>query len=279
MDKAFWASVIQTEFAVPDGHQAFEYAPELMAGLGSLDSEYRDELCLEVLCSWIYGGAFTPEELRAIKNQMLCNLQVGLGEGENDHVFLRTFSVLVLRWIIQRDIIAPYLKTDEVREIMDQGLTYYAAEKDWRGYVPEKGWAHAVAHGADLLFGLAQHPGLEAADLERLVEAASMKAFTVTRYALINKEGFRMARVVTAVLKRNVVPAEWFVTWLEGIAGTTPRSSEYERERDMARYHNTETFLAALSVLTTFLEIDQSTKEKIRPALHAALRSFLPWCV
>jgi hypothetical protein len=38
---------------------------------------------------------------------------------------------------------------------------WYPAETDLRGYNPELGWLHAVAHGADLLGAFGQHPGVD----------------------------------------------------------------------------------------------------------------------
>ena len=36
--------------------------------------------------------------------------------------------------------------------------TWLLRERDLRGFVPGKGWAHAVAHGADALGTLARSP-------------------------------------------------------------------------------------------------------------------------
>lgn len=71
MDKAFWRSILKNEAAVPEGHRAIEYVPELMEGLGSSDPELRDNLCVEVLCNWVNDGRFTPDELRPLADQLM----------------------------------------------------------------------------------------------------------------------------------------------------------------------------------------------------------------
>ena len=52
----------------------------------------------------------------------------------------------------------------------DQVATWYLRERDTRGYVPGKGWAHAVAHGADAIGVLADSPHLAAAELTVLLD-------------------------------------------------------------------------------------------------------------
>ena len=42
----------------------------------------------------------------------------------------------------------------------DRIATWYVRERDLRGFVPGKGWAHAVAHGADALGALGRLPHL-----------------------------------------------------------------------------------------------------------------------
>lgn len=276
MDKAVWRSIVEQDFAVPEGHAATEYLPALMEGLGALDPELRDHLCLEVLWSWIDAGRFTPGEVRQIAGQMLTNLQEGIGEAEGDKVFLRTFSVLILGAIITYDTKQRILAGPEIWRIMEQGLAYLKAEQDLRGYVPVKGWAHSVAHTADLLTALAGHFDVEADDLERLLYAMSDKVLAPARQALVEKEGFRLGRAVIAVLQRDLLPTERVVAWLDAIAGDQPRRTTFVVGQDNARYHNTEQFLAALHLMLTYKDLPERVREALLPAVHRALKSFMP---
>ncbi|HYF79935.1 MAG TPA: DUF2785 domain-containing protein [Symbiobacteriaceae bacterium] len=276
MDKEVWRSIVERDFAVPEGHAVTEYLPALMEGLGALDPELRDHLCLEVLWSWIDAGRFTPGELRQIAGQMLSNLQAGVGETEGDQVFLRTFSVLILGAIISYDTKSQTLTGPEVWLVLERGLEYLAAEQDLRGYVPVKGWAHSVAHTADLLTALAGHPDVAAEDLERLLYAISEKVLAPTRQALVEREGFRLARAVIAVLKRERLPLERVIAWLDVIAGDQPRRKTFVAGEDNARYHNTEQFLSALYLMVTYKDVPERVRETVLPAVHRALKSFMP---
>ncbi len=47
------------------------------------------------------------------------------------------------------------------------------AEKDFRGYVKDKGWAHSIAHGSDFLGSTFSHPDFMAnntADIFAIIE-------------------------------------------------------------------------------------------------------------
>jgi len=278
LDKAFWRSILKNEAAVPEGHRAIEYVPELMEGLGSTDPELRDSLCVEVLCNWVNDGRFTPDELRPLADQLMDNLKAGVGQGENDQVFLRTFSVLVLRWIVEHDAVRRFFSPEELKRVFESALRYLSDEKDLRGFVPAKGWAHSAAHTGDLLFALAKHPGIGAEDLDRTLHAISAKVLASTPYPFIDREGFRLSQVVIAILRRDVLPLERVVAWLDLIGGgSTPRHQEYRAGEDNVRYHNAEAFLATLHLMLTYQDLPESLKARLLPAVHAAQKSFTPW--
>ena len=87
-------------------------------------------------------------------------LAVGIGEDGTDTVFRRSFSALVLAECLERATSAdrdrPASPTTTVLRWGDRVAGWLVRERDLRGYVPGKGWAHALAHGADALGVLAQ---------------------------------------------------------------------------------------------------------------------------
>ena len=68
------------------------------------------------------------------------------------------FSVLVIAAIIEYDVKKKVLDPDIMRYTVHKVIHYMMEEKDTRGFIQEKGWAHAIAHGADALDALAKHP-------------------------------------------------------------------------------------------------------------------------
>ena len=74
---------------------------------------------------------------------------------DTDSVFRRSFSALVLPSASPATTSRPLVPGGKVLEWGDRVATWLLRERDLRGFVPGKGWAHAVAHGADALGTLA----------------------------------------------------------------------------------------------------------------------------
>ena len=100
------------------------------------------------------------DDLRHMIGELAANLMRGLGDRNSDTVFLRAFSVLMLAEIVHYDNAHHVLDDVEVRQMLELGIVYLDAELDQRGWVHGEGWAHSVAHTADLLFVLAQSRSL-----------------------------------------------------------------------------------------------------------------------
>ncbi|MDB4894443.1 MAG: hypothetical protein JWN15_705, partial [Firmicutes bacterium] len=191
-------------------------------------------------------------------------------------VFGRTFSALILGEMIAYDGKADFLTQAELEQILEAGLHYLAEEQDLRGYVPDKGWAHSAAHTADLLFALVRHPGLGVAEMARLLDGIAQKVLAPTRYPFVDSEGFRLARPIIAVLEREALPLADVVAWVERVGGTDRRNS-FVAGRDNAWHHNTMALLTALHLMITYREVPESARTEVLPAVHRALKSFIPW--
>ncbi|MFL5800521.1 MAG: DUF2785 domain-containing protein [Roseiflexaceae bacterium] len=250
MDKAFWQAILDADGAVPEGYAVAELTPELLALLGSTDPFLRDEVAMEVLAAWIVrDNLYTPDELRSIGDTLAHNLTVGLGEQGSDSVFLRAFSALVLDKVIEADNWWTLLSPEDIRRWMEQALAYVAVERDLRGYVPGKGWAHALAHTADVLWVLAQSRHMGAADLERILVAIADKVNAPTEYPYLAMEDERLANAVWAGLRRDLLGLPFLSTWLSRLARPfqeTPRSEVVIDAHKTNAFHNTRLLLHSL---------------------------------
>jgi hypothetical protein len=277
LDKAFWAGIIERGWEVPDGFSAFGLAPELLADLGSTDPELRDKMCLQVLYHWIMAGRFSGDELRSIAEQLLGNLRAGIAAGENDQVFLRTFSAEALCFVLDNDGKKRVLSLETVKSIFAAGLNYMAAEQDWRGYDSSKGWAHSVAHTADLLLSVAEHPQAGVPELEGILAVIAAKLQTRTDYFLDDNEDFRLGAAVMAVLRRDLLPIDAIAAWVHELGGTERYKTWTPADRVWR--HNATSFLTAFHVMLTYQDIPEPTREAVLSAVRAALKSYQPWFV
>jgi hypothetical protein len=185
MERAFWQSVAEAEYALPSGHALADLTEELLGYLGSTDAGLRDDVALTTLAAWIDAGHYTAAELRSIAARMARNLRQGLGESGSDTVFLRSFSALILGSVIDCDNAHAFLEPGEARQILDQALDYLAGERDLRGFVAGKGWAHSAAHTADLLTYLARSRHLRAGELRQIVGAIADKVLAPIEHIYI----------------------------------------------------------------------------------------------
>lgn len=276
MEKAFWQSIKEQEFQVPEGYTLSGLTSDLMACLGSPDSELRDSLAYEILGHWIATGAYPAEGLAALMERLMEQLKEGLGERETDTVFGRSFSALVLAEAVAADATVRSLPTERIRQTLHAALRYLAAEADLRGYVCDKGWAHAAAHAADLLRALAGHPALGAGDLEAILHAVAEKLTAPTPYPFLSSEEERLAVAVIAVLRRGLVPLSRTAALLRGIAACTPAAGSPEDDRRAAR-HNAKSFLMSLHALLAWQDPPLPGTVALQHEVENAVRTVLPW--
>jgi Protein of unknown function (DUF2785) len=217
MDKAFWQGIVEGGYALQSTDDAPALTRELLEYLGSPDPNLRDSIAYPVLEQWIHRGYFTAADLKQMVSMLGKNLREGLGAVDSDSVFLRSFSCLVLAELVYEDATRGYLLGAEVLRLLEEALAYYPAEQDLRGYVPGKGWAHAVAHGADLLWVLSRNENVGADDLQRILAVLSSKIAPVDAPVYMWNEDQRLVRAVLGVLSREVIPLRTLESWLAGL--------------------------------------------------------------
>jgi hypothetical protein len=208
------------------------------------------------------------------------NLNKGIGENGTDTVFLRTFSALILAELIQCDNKQSYLTQAEVLDVLEKTLTYLLAEKDPRGYVPGKGWAHSLAHTADLLMVLASSRHLKAENLEEILQGIATRLLNSDHAIYTNDEDERLARVISTILERGLLDIAKFALWSQSLVKLDGRSrwkdAYMDEGRDRAR-HNIKTFLRSLHY-----RLIKSGKQKVQamefiPILQENLKILTPW--
>lgn len=237
MSGSYWEAVRETGLSVPSDRPLDELTAELTRMLGDADPEIREGLAYPALSAWIAQGVY-DDLLTGLGDGMAAGLVVGLGESDSDTVFRRSFSALVLRECIARDNDRPLVPGGKVLEWGDRVATWMLRERDLRGFVPGKGWAHAVAHGADALGTLASSPHVATPELTVILDVIADRVLAEVTASYGQGEADRLARATMAVLRRELVPLNVVERWVARIGSSTAMPA--------ADAGNAEAFLRAL---------------------------------
>jgi len=276
MDKPFWIAVKEHDFELPAGHSLQALTEELIDYLGSTDPELRDTIGLEAFSHWVDQGLYTPAELRALITRLSANLHQGLGETESDSVFRRSFSTLWLAVILEQDIKKPELTKDEIAAILEAALAYFPAEQDLRGLVPVKGWAHAIAHTADLFCALAHSPHADANMHLRVLDAIARKLISTTSSVFLYGEDARLARVAIIVFIHETLTMDQVKEWLAQLS--VGWNGAWKDEGRTRSYFNGRNFLRAIHWRIPLLKVDKvPQKEAILGLIEDTLEKAEPW--
>lgn len=175
----------------------------MLMQIGNPDSYIRDELIYQSFGKLIFSNQLNSNELEKLLVQLNQDeyLFYGIGEQGTDSVFTRSFSVLVIAAIIEYDVVKLQLNKRIIEHTVKRVVEYMLAEMDTRGFVEGKGWAHAIAHGADALDALAKHPLLIKENVVQILYAVQYSLFNQVDY--LDEEEERLAVVVVSLLKHQ----------------------------------------------------------------------------
>lgn len=265
-DKSWWQAVIADDFAPPPATSMGALLFELNGYLASPDPELRDDIAYRVLTNWLYVKRILPPERRdELIDAWRKNLSREIGERGTDSVFLRSFSALMLSVAAALDNAAPYLDAGEFDLLLESALRYLHDERDTRGFDPEKGWIHSVAHTADLLKFLGRSRHLKVKVQSAILSAIAGKLVALD-HVLVNGEDERLARAVAAIITRPDADLASFETFLANLQPLTPDGPPTPGE--LALNQNRRHLLVSLYAV---LSMDERDPESLREARDRVL--------
>lgn len=213
--KALLTTIKEHGYEVPQDIHPYELSLIMMEHIGDTDAELRDKLIYSTLYFWIDREVLQADEVYEIFKIALNeeHLFVGLGQVD-DSVFSRVFSVLVIALSIMRHRKTKFIPEADIKVALDRVLKMYNEDRDVRGYVDGKGWAHGAAHGADALDEFARCEEIGYAGLVEILEAIYKKV-NMNHYGYIHFEDERMITAVKAILERELIPIEEIENWVK----------------------------------------------------------------
>ncbi|MDZ5472256.1 DUF2785 domain-containing protein [Bacillus sp. 31A1R] len=190
---------------------------DMLVHIGELDPELRDQLIYSTFAKWISEDFLTNHQLQYILETCLDqkHLFYNIGKLNDDAVFTRSFSSLVIASVLEKDRELRFLHDDMLLQVFNDSITYLHAEEDVRGYVEGKGWAHSIAHGADLLAACVLHP-LFTNDLYESILASVSSCLFKEGVPYVDDEDERLIAVIEALMEKGI-EEQLLEQWLEKI--------------------------------------------------------------
>lgn len=271
-DKAFWLAVADDHYRVPSGFDVSVLVRDLVSYLSSPDPVFRDDIAYTTLAHWIvHNPQVPPDVLRQMQARLLGGLMHNIGETGTDSVFQRSFSMLIIGLIVCHDNEDPFLTAEEVKMLLFATLEYLAAERDPRGYVPEKGWAHALAHTADALKFLARNPNLDALAHLQILQGVQNKLTTPTDHIYVHDEDERLGLMTLEIIARDLLPVEDLIDWVQQLV-MWKRDNPKDLQFDpivFGTHQNIKHFLRSL-----YFQLAKLEKSPVSAAYEETLRMF-----
>jgi hypothetical protein len=257
-----------SQFTLEDRAELDALIPVMLDHIGSPDPVLRDDLIYPAFCAWIVDHkALQPAVLRGILATVLGreHLFYCIGEVATDSVFKRTFSMLLIPLILIVHRKQAFLTSEEILSIKSAVIIYLGEERDRRGFVPGKGWAHAIAHAADALDDLARCSELTAADLLEILQAVH-RVICIPDEVYIHGEEERLVTAVVAGVQRGLVPDDELIRWIT--AFIPPALAQEQHPGRILIRSNIKNFLQSLYFRLTWLK----ACEQLTAVIHTAIR-------
>jgi Protein of unknown function (DUF2785) len=218
-DKQFLQAIVDNNNHIPDDIDYFLFLKALLQNFASTDPQLRDNLTYSVLAHAIIDQdsqqKLTPSQVEDLL--LTCideeHLFYHIGEAGTDTVFMRSFSLLIIAAVLFADAKTLRLSEQVTRQAQTALLHYAKEEKDWRGYIKGKGWAHAAAHLSDALDECAQNRYMVTPDREAVMR--TIRDIARLPEPLCSEEDDRLAFAAYRVIANQLVEEAFLAEWIE----------------------------------------------------------------
>ena len=208
---------MKNDWVFPSDIDGDTLVDEVKDALASTDGVLRDRLAGPSFDKLISQGKVSDEKCRSLYYEIISDkcLLRGLGKEYDDSVFGRAFYGYAAMTLVEyNETVNKRLFGDnDVRDFLSALLKCLSEEKDLRAFDKEKGWAHVVAHTADVLGLIAQNSAIGHDGLLDILYAIKDK-ICIDHHCYVDGEQFRLATAMAEVLKREIVTEKEFSEWI-----------------------------------------------------------------
>jgi len=174
---------------------------EILTNAGNTNSLIRENM-MGIHDRLVDEKLLSKEEYATLFDGSLTNLFKSLGSKDDDLVFTRSFSSLYLAYFADKDEALDLLTQEQYMLLLNKAIDYMQKEVDRRGYVMGKGWAHAPAHGSDLLCCLVENPKFPIEYTDKILDC--IKFHITSQDSFAAGEERRLARVIPSLMEKGL---------------------------------------------------------------------------
>lgn len=268
MNKAKLLALKSANWQITEPEARNRFVIELTQCLGSADPVLRDEIAYEAIYHYLRGKLVSNATMVRLAGILQAQMAAPDEQG-----FRRPFAAIALAEVVRADRIAAFLTPEQRKAILVSATTYMRSISDYRGFDPQTGYRHNVAHGADLMLQLALNPAFGKAELLAIRDALALQ-IAPKGQSYTTGESERLARPILFMAQRGLISeAEW-AAWFTQVAGPGELGTwdNWFRTTDgITRKHNVAAFLSFVHVGLDLS--DNPGFEPLRAGVAAAIKS------
>ena len=207
----------ESKFEFDESINKSELANTLIENIGNHDSFVRDGLIYPILATLLYYNHLSREDLVKYTEKLIGDkgMKYDMPNYYELSVLTRSFSLLAIVIVIYRQRTDHVLSDELFSKLYTEFMDYFRNEVDFRGYIDTIGWAHSVAHSADVFKQLFRCEQLGEKDFRDMFEVIRER-FMINTYVFMSYEDERMVTAIHEGLKRKVLSEEYILDWING---------------------------------------------------------------
>lgn len=199
----------------------------MLEHIGVTDSYLRDKLIYSTFYHLIKKEYISHTQSQKLLLESISEkyLLYKIHSSDEDAVFTRAFTTLLIALIIDADTNHNFLSQTDISNVKDQLILYMNNEHDFRGYVQNHGWAHSIAHASDTFEALVRSPKLETLHYEEILQTLLNKVCVHSIYYKY-EEDERLVYPIVAMLQ-NGLKEEALILALHDLVAQLPAKKQH----------------------------------------------------
>ncbi|WP_321385556.1 DUF2785 domain-containing protein [uncultured Enterococcus sp.] len=186
----------------------------MLQHIGSLSEELRETI-YSGWCILLENNRLTNNQKQWLLDEIFARklLYQGIEQEQTDDTFTRSFTSLLLVQLLDDHYKNNWLEIEMEKQLIAESLNYMEVEKDNRGLVPVKGWAHAFAHGADLLAAVARSRQATETIAQQILSILTRAIFDIDDF--LWEEESRMVPAIIVLIKKELLSQDELNHWIQ----------------------------------------------------------------